>query len=300
MVSLYVTAILYGLPFHIFWNCLVHIVALVVSVNIVLITRFSTAAVSHPPVVLAIVSLYVPATLYGFPFHIYGSWLVHTVALVVSVNIVLITRFSTAAVSQPPVVLAMVSLYVPATLYGLPFHIYGSWLVHSVALGECVDIVFISRISTDAVSHPPVVLAIVSLYVPATVYGLPYHIYGSWLVHTVALVVSVNIVLINRFSTAAVSHPPVVLAIVSLYVPATEYGLPFHIYGSWLVHTVALVVSVNIGLITRVTTAAGSHPPVVLAIVSLYVPATEYGLPFHIYGSWRSEERRVGKEGKSG
>src|SRR5258705_163618 len=125
-VSLYVPAALYGLPFHIYGNWLIHTVALVVSVNIVLITRFSTAAVSQPPVLLMSVSLYVPTALYALPFHIYGNWLVHTIALVVSVNIVLITRFSTAAVSQPPVVLAMVSLYVPAILYGLPFHIYGN------------------------------------------------------------------------------------------------------------------------------------------------------------------------------
>src|SRR5258705_255857 len=286
MVSLYVTAILYGLPFHIFWNCLVHIVALVVSVNIVLITRFSTAAVSHPPVVLAMVSLYVPATEYGLPFHIYGSWLVHTVALVVSVNIVLITRLSTAAVSHPPVVLAMVSLYVPAILYGLPFHIYGNWLVHTVALVVSVNIVLITRFSTAAVSQPPVLLALASLYDSATQYGLPLHIYGSWLVHIVSNDTAVTVVYTLTLRDALPIYPPVVLAMVSLYVPAILYGLPFHIYGSWLVHTVALVVSVNIVLITRFSTAAVSHPPVLLVMVSLYVPAILYGLPFHIYGNW--------------
>src|SRR5580765_5640346 len=231
--------------------------------------KFNTAAVSQPPVVLAIVSLYVPAMLYGLPFHIYGSWLVHIVALVVSLFSAVMVKFNTAAVSHPPAVLAIVSLYVPAILYGLPFHIYGSWLVHTVALVVSLFSAVMVKFNTAAVSHPPVVLAIVSLYVPAIQYGLPFQIYGSWLVHTVALVVSLFSAVMVKFNTAAVSHPPVVLAIVSLYVPAILYGLPFHIYGNWLVHTVALVVSLFSAVMVKFNTAAVSHPPVVLAMVSL-------------------------------
>src|SRR5881394_100377 len=110
-------------------------------------------------------------------------------------------------------------------------------------------------------------------------YVLPFHIYGSWLVHTVALVVSLISAVIVKFNTAAVSHPLVVLLTVSLYVPAMLYGLPFHIYGSWLVHTVALVVSLISAVIIKFNTAAVSHPLVVLLTVSLYVPAMLYGLP---------------------
>src|SRR5258705_424810 len=120
--------------------------------------KFSTAIVSQPPVVLARVSMYVPAVLYGLPFQVYGSEFAQTVAFVVSLSNCVMFKFSTAIVSQPPVVPGSVSMYVPAVLYGLPFQVYGSEFAQTVAfvvsLSNCVMLKFSTRI----VSQPPVVL----------------------------------------------------------------------------------------------------------------------------------------------
>src|SRR5258705_287067 len=122
-------------------------------------------------------------------------------AFTVSVNVL--------AVSQPPVVLATVSVSEPAALNLWPYHIYGNWLLHIAFV--CVDVssVFSFSINVLAVSHPPVVLAIVSFIVPAALNTCPYHIYGSWLVHTAFVWVDVSSVFTVSVSVLAVSHPPV-------------------------------------------------------------------------------------------
>src|SRR5258705_175453 len=110
------------------------------------------------------------------------------------------------------------------------------------------------------------------MYVPAVLYGLPFQVYGSEFAQTVAFVVSLSNCVMLKFSTAIVSQPPVVLARVSMYVPAVLYGLPFQVYGSEFAQTIAFVVSLSNCVILKFSTAIVSQSPVVLDKVSLYVP----------------------------
>src|SRR5258705_8991393 len=125
-------------------------------------------------------------------------------------------KLSSAIVSQPPVVLVSVSMYVPAVLYGLPFQVYGRAFAQTIAfvvsLSNCVMLKF----NTAIVSQPPVVPGSVSMYVPAVLYGLPFQVYGSEFAQTVAFVVSLSNCVMLKFSTAIVSQPPVVLLKVSV------------------------------------------------------------------------------------
>src|ERR1700745_1067281 len=120
-------------------------------------TRFSVAAVSHPPVVDGTVVVYVPAALYCWPYQLYGSWAVQTTMLSVFVSKLFTTRFSVAAVSHPPVVDGTVVVYVPAALYCWPYQLYGRWAVQTTMLSVFVSSVFTVKFSVAAVSHPPVV-----------------------------------------------------------------------------------------------------------------------------------------------
>src|SRR5258705_66986 len=95
--------------------------------------KFSTAIVSQPSVVLGSVSMYVPAVLYGLPFQVYGSEFAQTVAFVVSLSNCVMLKFSTAIVSQPPVVPGSVYRKIPAEGYGLHFGVYGSIFKKTVA-----------------------------------------------------------------------------------------------------------------------------------------------------------------------
>ena len=204
---------------------------------------------------------------------------------VVLVNNGVTVRVSVAIVSQPPVVLDSVSVYVPAAVIVLPFHRYGNlfaqtetdWL--EVSNGVTVSV------NVAIVSQPPVVLASVSIYVPAVVNVLPFHMYGNLLAQADAEVVLVNNGVTVRVSVAIVSHPLVVLASVSIYVPAAVIVLPFHRYGNLLAQTDVEVVLVNNGVTVRVSVAIVSQPPVVLDSVSIYVPAVVNVLPFHMYGN---------------
>src|SRR5258705_190784 len=178
--------------------------------------KFSTAIVSQPPVVPGSVSMYAPAVLYGLPFQVYGRAFAQTVAFVVSLSNCVIFKFSTAIVSQPLVVLARVSMYVPAVLYGLPFQVYGSEFAQTVAfvvsLSNCVMLNF----STAMVSQPTDVLFKLSVYVLAVLYGLPFQVYGRAFAQTIAFVVSLSNCVMLKFNTAIVSQPPVVLLKVSV------------------------------------------------------------------------------------
>ena len=124
-------------------------------------------------------------------------------------------------------------------------------------------------VSVAIVSHPPVVLVNVSMYVPAAVSVLPFHKYGSLFAQTDAVVELVNNGVTVSVSVAMVSHPPVVLVNVSMYVPAAVSVLPFHKYGSLFAQTDAVVELVNIGVTVSVSVAIVSHPPVVLDNVSI-------------------------------
>ena len=86
-------------------------------------------------------------------------------------------------------------------------------------------------------------------------------------------------------SVAIVSQPPVVLASVSMNVPAAVIVLPFQRYGSLFAQTDTDVVLVKRGVTVSVNVAIVSQPPVVLVSVSVKVPAAVIVLPFQRYGS---------------
>src|SRR5688500_8503114 len=83
--------------------------------------------VSQPPVVLATVSVIVLAVLNTCPFQVYGNWLAQIARVLVTVNSGSTVSVSVLIVSQPPVVLATVSVIVVAELNTCPFQVYGNW-----------------------------------------------------------------------------------------------------------------------------------------------------------------------------
>src|ERR1044072_67459 len=151
-VSLYVPAVLMLVPFQVYGNWLVQMVALVVSRNTVFTVRMRLMIESQPAL-LTRVSLYVPAVLMLVPFQRYGSWLVQMVALVVSRNTVFTVRMRLMIESQPAL-LTRASLYVPAVLMFVPFQRYGSWLVQMIALVVSRNTVFTVRMRLIIESQP--------------------------------------------------------------------------------------------------------------------------------------------------
>src|SRR5688572_24310308 len=105
----------------------------------------------------------------------------------------------------------------------------------------------------------------VSLYVPAALIFIPFQRYGNWLVQTVAVVVSLNAEFTVRIKLMIESQP-LLLTSVSLYVPAALILMPFQRYGSWLVQTVALVVSLNIEFTVRIKLMIESQPLLLMRV----------------------------------
>ena len=94
----------------------------------------------------------------------------------------------------------------PAVLNWVPFHVYGSWLVQTVALVVSLSTLFIVKMRLIIESHP-LLLVRVSLYVPAVLNCVPFQVYGNWLVQIVALLVSLSTLLIVSMRLIIVSHP---------------------------------------------------------------------------------------------
>jgi ribosome recycling factor len=203
----------------------------------------------------------------------------------VDISSVFTVSVSVLDVSQPPVVLATVSVSDPAALNICPYHIYGNWLVHTAFVSVEVSNALTVSVNVLDVSHPPVVLATVSVSDPAALNICPYHVYGSWLVHTAFVSVEVSSALTVSVSVLDVSHPPVVLATVSVSDPAAVNTCPYHVYGSWLVHIAFVSVEVSNALTVNVNVLDVSQPPVVLATVSVSDPAALNTCPYHVYGS---------------
>src|SRR5204863_488599 len=262
-------ATLYCWPYQVYGSCAVQIAMSSVLVSKLFTVKFSVAAVSQPPVVDATVVLYVPATLYCWPYQVYGSCAVQIAMSSVLVSKLFTVKFSVAAVSQPPVVDATVVLYVPAALYCWPYQVYGSCAVQIVISSVFVSKLFTVKFSVAAVSQPPVVDATVVLYVPAALYCWPYQVYGSCAVQIAISSVFVNRLFTVKFSVAAVSQPPVVDGTVVLYVPAALYCWPYQVYGSCVVQIAILSVFVNKLFTVKFSVAAVSQPPVVDGTVVL-------------------------------
>src|SRR5690606_6094689 len=94
---------------------------------------------------------------------------------------------------------------------------------------------------------------------------------GNAFSHIVASVVLVNTSLTVRTSVAMESQPAE-FVIVTSYVPAASNVSPFHVYGSWLVQMLILVVDVNTSLTVNTRLAIESHPAELVNVTS-YVPA---------------------------
>src|ERR1044072_1877830 len=145
------------------------------------------------------------------PFQLYGNWLVHTVALVVSLSTLFTVRMRLVIESQPAL-LVSVSLYVPAALMFVPFQLYGNWLVHTVALVVSRRTLFTVRIKL-IIESQPLLLVSVSLYVPAALYCVPFQVYGNWFVQTVALVVSLRTLFTVNIKFIIESHPLLLVSV---------------------------------------------------------------------------------------
>jgi hypothetical protein len=96
---------------------------------------------------------------------------------------------------------------------------------------------------------------------------LPLHVYGSWFVQIVVLVVSLRTAFTVRMRLIIESQP-LLLVRVSLYVPAALIILPLHVYGNWLVQMVVLVVSLSTLLTVNIKLITESQP-LLLVRVSL-------------------------------
>src|ERR1044072_56739 len=157
-VSLYVPAALMFVPFQLYGNWLVQMVALVVSLSTLFTVRIKLVIESQPLLLMS-VSLYVPAALILVPFQRYGSWLVQIVVLVVSRNTVFTVRIRLMIESQP-LLLVRVSLYVPAALMLVPFQLYGDWFVQMVALVVSLRTLFTVRIKLTIESQPALLVRV--------------------------------------------------------------------------------------------------------------------------------------------
>src|SRR5688572_33049564 len=102
--------------------------SVLVTVNNGSTVSVSVLIVSQPPVVLGTVSIIVEAPLNTCPFQVYGNWLAHIASVLVTVSSGSTVNVNVLIVSQPPVVLATVSVIVVAELNTCPFQVYGSWL----------------------------------------------------------------------------------------------------------------------------------------------------------------------------
>ena len=123
-------------------------------------------------------------------------------------------------VSQPPVVLATVSVIVLAALNTCPFQVYGNWLAQIESILVTVNNGSTVNVNVRIVSQPRVVDATVSVIVVALANTCPFHVYGSWFAHTARVLVTVNSGSTVRVSVLIVSQPPVVLVTVSVIVDA--------------------------------------------------------------------------------
>src|SRR5438034_1130480 len=95
-------------------------------------------------------------------------------------------------VSQPPVVLATVSITWPAAVNTCPSNVYGNSLAQTARLTAMVSNGSSVTVIVLMVSQPHVVLATVSITRPAVVNTCPSNVYGNSLAHTARLTAVVS------------------------------------------------------------------------------------------------------------
>src|SRR5687768_11554867 len=194
-------------------------------------------------------------------------------SVLVTVNNGSTVNVSVLIVSQPPVVLATVSVIVVAELNTCPFQVYGNWLAQIASVLVTVNSGSTVSVSVLIVSQPPVVLATVSVIVVAELNTCPFQVYGNWLAQMASVLVTVNNGSTVNVNVLIVSQPPVVLATVSVIVVAELNTCPFQVYGNWLAQIASVLITVNSGSTVSVSVLIVSQPPVVLATVSVIVEA---------------------------
>src|SRR5687768_4065064 len=194
-------------------------------------------------------------------------------SVLVTVNNGSTVNVSVLIVSQPPVVLATVSVIVVAELNTCPFQVYGNWLAQIASVLVTVNSGSTVSVSVLIVSQPPVVLATVSVIVVAELNTCPFQVYGNWLAQMASVLVTVSNGSTISVSVLMVSQPPVVLATVSVIVVAELNTCPFQVYGNWLAQMASVRVTVSNGSTVNVKVRIVSQPPVVLATVSVIVVA---------------------------
>ncbi len=204
------------MPFHRYGSLFAQTLTEVLEVSNEVTVRFKVAIVSQP-VALDKVSMKVPAAVKDLPFQRYGSLFAHTLTEVLEVSSGVTVRFKVAIVSQP-VALDKVSMKVPAAVYDLPFQKYGSLFAQTLTEVLEVSNGVTVRFKVAIVSQP-VALDSVSVKIPATVYDLPFQMYGSLFAQTLTEVLEVSNGVTVRFNVAIVSQP-VALDNVSMKIPA--------------------------------------------------------------------------------
>ena len=166
-VSVIVLAALNTCPFQVYGSWLAHTANVLVTVSNGSTVSVRVLIVSQPPVVLLTVSVIVDAELNTWPFQVYGSWLAQIASVLVTVSNGSTVSVSVLIVSQPPVVLATVSVIVDAELNTCPFQVYGSWFAHTANVLVTVNNGSTVSVRVRIVSQPPVVDATVSIMVVA-------------------------------------------------------------------------------------------------------------------------------------
>ena len=185
-------------------NAAVQIVSLVVEVTTSFTTRINVATESHP-VELVVVNVYVPASVYCVPFQVYGNADVQIVSVVVEVTTSFTTNIKVARESQP-VELIVVNVYVPAAVYSVPFQVYGNADVQIVSVVVDVTTSFTTKIKV-ATESQPVELIVVKVYVPASVYSVPFQLNGRAEVQIVSVVGEVTTSFTTKIKVATESQP---------------------------------------------------------------------------------------------
>ena len=91
-------------------------------------------------------------------------------------------------------------------MYSVPFQVYGRADVQIVSLVGEVTTLFTAKIKV-ATESQPVELVVVNVYVPASVYSVPFQVYGKADVQIVSVVVEVTTSFTTNVKVATESHP---------------------------------------------------------------------------------------------
>jgi uncharacterized membrane protein len=177
-------------------------VVLVLTASVV---RFNVATESQPAE-FTNVAVNVPGTACDTVFQTYGYADGQIATFVVLVVTDLTVKFNVATESQPTE-LTNVAVYVPAVLYGVPLNIYGNADGQIATFVVLVVTDLTVNIKVGIESQPVDPVNVGPVYVPAALYGVPFHVYGNDDGQIETFVVLVEVAFITKFNVAIESHP---------------------------------------------------------------------------------------------